>query len=127
MKRFGLKAYITPKVTQSYCHHQPLKTLKNMSKSYIVTFKESTSDQVVEAAIEDVKAKGGEIRHRYTLIKGFFCLHARGRSFCPFSPWRECKHRGRSGCTHLEIIFLIKCVELSAYAIHAYTLTSETF
>ncbi|KAG4091684.1 hypothetical protein H8356DRAFT_1707133 [Neocallimastix lanati (nom. inval.)] len=42
------------------------------SGDYIVCFKEGTSNEVIEKAIAEVKAQGGEIKQRYeTTMLGF--------------------------------------------------------
>ncbi|CAO3704000.1 unnamed protein product [Rhizopus stolonifer] len=43
-----------------------------MSSTFIVTFKSETPDEVIDAQIENAKASGAKIVHRYnSAIKGF--------------------------------------------------------
>ncbi|KAF9197438.1 hypothetical protein BGZ49_002107 [Haplosporangium sp. Z 27] len=42
-----------------------------MSKSAIITLREDATSDQLDKVIKDVEKQGGEITHKYTLIRGF--------------------------------------------------------
>ncbi|ESA42970.1 hypothetical protein GE21DRAFT_6178 [Neurospora crassa] len=65
--------------TPTFSPNNPPTTAK--MPSYIVTLKDTATDEEIAKTKEDVKAQGGKIGHEYTLIKAFQAIYPEGAVF----------------------------------------------